>query len=418
MHILEPFRVAFGALLANKLRALLTMLGIIIGVSAVIGILAIGNGLASYFEIELNKFGVGVFYIYPGIDSNKANATQTPQLTSADADAITQPGVAPAVKAVAIEFSGAGTVSAGKDRYTYPIRGVTTSHFSINSTDLGVGRYFTANEDRDRARVALLGNKVAEALFGSIANAVGQRITVNGVGFEVVGVLVTKPNQANTTASDPGKDVYVPYQTARSRLFRNAISSRIDVTTVTVQAQSREQVNAAITQVAMLLRERHRLTYQDNDFSIINLEQIATQVNAILLSFNAFLSIIAGIALLVGGIGIMNIMLVSVTERTREIGLRKAVGARRSDILLQFLIEAIVLSLIGGAIGIGIGFAMSSVGTLVLETVFSTPGARASVSLFSVILATSLATGVGVCFGFFPALRAARLHPIQALRYE
>jgi putative ABC transport system permease protein len=167
----------------------------------------------------------------------------------------------------------------------------------------------------------------------------------------------------------------------------------------------------------MLLRARHRLTYQDNDFTILNLEQVSAQAAAITAGFTVFLGSIAGISLLVGGIGIMNIMLVSVTERTREIGLRKAVGARRRDILLQFLIEAIVLCLVGGTIGVGLGFALSPIGTLLLQGMGAEDG-RALVTLSSIVLATVVATGVGVCFGFFPALRAARLNPIQALRYE
>jgi putative ABC transport system permease protein len=185
-----------------------------------------------------------------------------------------------------------------------------------------------------------------------------------------------------------------------------------------VQAQSAEQVDAAIAQVTALLRERHRLTYQSNDFTIINVAQIAATVGAIIGAFNAFLSIVAGISLLVGGIGIMNIMLVSVTERTREIGLRKAVGARRWDILLQFLIEAILLCLVGGALGIGVGYGLSFLGTFVLVGLFEAEGAQATVTSASIILATLISGGIGVFFGFWPALQAARLNPIDALRYE
>jgi putative ABC transport system permease protein len=393
------------------------MLGIIIGVSSVIGILAIGNGWRQYFESELGKFGVGVIYIFPGIDTDKADETQQPRLTAADAEAILAPGAAPDVKAVAVEFGGEGTVSAGGERYLYQVRGVSRSFFDISSNDLGPGRYFTPEEDRSRVRVAVIGQTVAETLYGTMHDALGQRVLVNGVSFEVVGILTTKPLQGGPQ-QDPRKEVYVPYETARTRLFRNEVSPRIDVSTITVQAVSRERVEPAIKQVTTILRERHRLTYQNNDFQIFNLEQVSQQVNTIIGGFNAFLGIIAGIALLVGGIGVMNIMLVSVTERTREIGLRKAVGARRKDILFQFLIEAIVLSLVGGAIGIAIGYGMSSLGTLVLRNIFGAAEAQASVALGSVLLATGLAAGVGVFFGFFPALRASRLNPIQALRSE
>jgi putative ABC transport system permease protein len=418
MNLFESFRIAWTALVANKLRALLTMLGIIIGVSSVIGILAIGNGWGKYFESELGKFGVGVFYVFPGIDTDRADSRQSPQLTYADAQALLQPGAAPAVRAVSVEYGGNAVVSAGRERYSYQVKGVTPSYFDITTTELGPGRYFTANEDQQRARVALIGLNVAETLFGSVSAAANQRITINGVSFEVVGVLTTRPSSAGGPDSDPTRNIFIPYQTAVSRLFRSDVSTRVDVTQITVQAQDRQQVDDAIRQVTNMLRERHRLTYQDNDFTIINLEQISQQVNTIIGGFSAFLGIIAAIALLVGGIGVMNIMLVSVTERTREIGLRKAVGAKRGDILAQFLIEAVVLSLIGGAIGIMIGYGLSFVGTFVLRTVFAAEDASASVALWSVFLATGMAAAVGVLFGFFPALRASRLSPIQALRTE
>jgi putative ABC transport system permease protein len=249
-----------------------------------------------------------------------------------------------------------------------------------------------------------------------MASAVGQRITINGVGFEVVGVLTTK--DAPGPGGDPQRAVTVPYHAARSWLFRNEISSRVDIGVMVVQARDASQVDAAIAQVTALLRQRHRLTYQDNDFTIINVAQIAATVNAIIGGFNAFLSLVASISLLVGGIGIMNIMLVSVSERTREIGLRKAVGARRWDILLQFLIEAIVLCLVGGALGIGVGYGLSFLGTFVLVNLFEAEGAQATVTLGAIVLATVISGTIGIFFGFWPALQAARLNPIDALRYE
>jgi putative ABC transport system permease protein len=418
MNLLESFRIAWTALVANKLRALLTMLGIIIGVSSVIAILAIGNGWGEYFEGELSKFGVGVFYIFPGVASERVDNNQAPQLTFADAQAILQPGAAPDVKNVAVEYSGSAVVNAGKERYTYQIKGVNGGYWRINTTELGPGRYLTPAEEEQRARVAMLGLSVAETLFGDVRSAVGQRIQINGVSFEVVGVLTTKPSQAGGPDSDPTKNIYIPYQTAVSRLFRSNVSSRVDVTQISVQAQDRTRVDAAIRQVTEILRQRHRLTYQDNDFTVLNMEQVSQQVGTIIAGFSAFLGIIAAIALVVGGIGVMNIMLVSVTERTREIGLRKAVGAKRADILSQFLIEAVVLSLVGGAIGIGIGFGLSFLGTWVLQNVFGAEQATASVAPWSVALAVGMAAAVGVIFGFFPALRASRLSPIQALRTE
>jgi putative ABC transport system permease protein len=416
MNLFESFRVAWTALRANKLRSLLTMLGIIIGVGAVIGMLAIGNGLRQFLDKQFNGLGVGTFYVAPFIDTRKVDVQLNAQLTAADAEAILAGGAAPAVKAVSYEFGDNGVVSGGQKRYNFNVRGITPSHFTIADNTLGAGRYYSSQEESDAARVAVIGKGVAERLFGTIGSAVGQRITINGVGFDVVGVLTTKP--AAGPGGDPSDSVYVPYRAARNWLFRNRLSPRADISFMVVQARGADQVDAALTQVTQLLRARHRLTYQANDFTIINVAQIAATVGAIIGAFNAFLGVVAGISLLVGGIGIMNIMLVSVTERTREIGLRKAVGARRWDILLQFLIEAIFLCLVGGALGIALGYALSLLGTFVLVDLFEAEGAQATVSTASIILATLISGAIGVFFGFWPALQAARLNPIDALRYE
>jgi putative ABC transport system permease protein len=416
MNLFESFRIAWTALRANKLRSLLTMLGIIIGVGAVIGMLAIGAGMRQFLDKQFSGLGVGTFYIGPFVPTRKVDVQLSAQLTYADAQAVLQSGAAPAVKAVAVEFGSSATVSAGQKRYTYDVRGFTPSNFTIADNSLGAGRYFTDAEEQAAARVAVVGKQVAEQLFGTMASAIGQRITINGVGFDVIGVLTSK--EAAGPGGNPQEAVAVPYHAARSWLFRNQLSSRVDIGFMIVQARDATQVDAAIAQVTALLRQRHRLTYQDNDFTIINVAQIAATVNAIIGGFNAFLSLVAGISLLVGGIGIMNIMLVSVSERTREIGLRKAVGARRWDILLQFLIEAIVLCLVGGAIGIGVGYGLSFLGTFVLVNLFEAEGAQATVTLGAVILATVISGTIGVFFGFWPALQAARLHPIDALRYE
>lgn len=416
MNLFESFRVAWMALTTNKMRALLTMLGIIIGVGTVIGTLAIGNGYSNFVELEFGKLGVGRLTISPGIDPAAGDEALTPHLTAADAAALMDPGAAPAVETVVVQYDGNAVVDAGKDRYYYNVIGVTPNNFVVSANELGPGRYYSADEERNAARVTVIGKKIAETLFGSSENAIGQRVNLDGVGFEVVGVLFTKSSLAGR--GDPGETVYVPYQTARTRLFRNDMTNRVDVSQITVKIKSLDQDKAATEQVTRLLRQRHRLTYQSNDFVIESSEQLLQQFRTILVGFNVFLGVIGGISLLVGGIGIMNIMLVSVTQRTREIGLRKAVGARRRDILLQFLVEAIVLCLIGGAIGILFGYLLSFGGTYVLETLMQLKGSRAIVSAGSLILATGVAAGVGVFFGFFPALRAARLKPISALRYE
>jgi putative ABC transport system permease protein len=408
-------------MLTHKLRALLTMLGIIIGVGAVVGLLAIGEGYAAWIDSEFTELGVGNFYVNPEVDSSDDDETLRPQLTAADAYALLAPGIAPAVSAVEIELTRDGIVSAGATRYIFGVKGVTAGYFAIGSQELGDGRYFTEDEERAGARVAVIGRTVAELLFGSIQSAVGQRVTINGVPFEVIGVSVTRQSQVAGAVGrfgDPGEQLFLPYSSARNRLFRNEVDQRVDVSTLTVVARDAQAVDEAIRQVTAVLRERHRLTYQPNDFSITNPTQLAGQFRAITVAFSAFLGTIGGISLLVGGIGIMNIMLVSVAQRTREIGLRKAVGARQRDIMWQFLIEALVICLVGGLLGIGLGYLFSFLGTFLLYSLSQDPTISASVSLFSILLATSISVGIGIFFGLFPALRAARLDPIRALRNE
>ena len=408
-------------MLSHKLRALLTMLGIIIGVGAVVGMLAIGEGYARYIDAQFNSLGVGTFYINPQVDSKDEAETLKPRLTAADAVTLLQPGRAPAVASVVIELTRNGAVSAGGERYLFGVKGVTPAYFTVGDQQLGDGRWFTDAEERASARVAVIGKTVANTLFGGLEGTVGRRISVNGVQLEVVGVATTKQNNvagAIGRFGDPGEQIFLPYSTARDRLFRNEVDQRVDVSSMTVRVRDVAAMDEAIRQVTAVLRDAHRLTYQPNDFSITNPTQLAAQFRAVTVGFSAFLGTIGGISLLVGGIGIMNIMLVSVAQRTKEIGLRKAVGARSRDILWQFLIEALVLCLSGGVLGIALGYLLSFGGTFILYAISQDPTIQASVSLFSIVLATSISAGVGIFFGLFPALRAARLNPIKALRNE
>ncbi len=421
MSLIEAFRVAIGALLTHKMRALLTMLGIIIGVGAVIGMQAIGNGFQLYLTREFDRLGAGTIYVRPGAATDETLDPVEPRLTAGDARSLLDPINAPDVARVAIEYNGSGVVSAGGDRFFYTIHGVTPSYFEINAHDLGVGRFFTEDEERARARVAVIGSDVAGDLFGSVAAGLGERISVEGIGFDVVGVITTRPNGAGGGGggfSQPTQEVYLPYETARSRLFRNQMSARVDVSQITAQATTPARVSDAMRQITLVLRERHRLTYQANDFTVSSVEQTARQAQQAIAGFSAFLLFIGGISLLVGGIGIMNIMLVSVTQRTREIGLRKAVGARRRDILQQFLIESLVLSLLGGLLGIGMGYLLSFAGTWAMQTVFLIQDTQATVTLGSIVLASGVSATIGVVFGIFPAFRAALLEPVRALRSE
>ncbi|MGQ9927971.1 MAG: ABC transporter permease [Chloroflexaceae bacterium] len=417
MYLIESFRVALRALANNKLRSALTMLGIVIGVGAVIGMLALGNGFQQFLNDQFAQLGAGNFYVAPFVDSNRVDAITAARLSASDAEAIMAPGRAPAVERIAIEFSGSAQASTGKRRGSYSVRAVSPSWFEVTPQDMAAGRLFTAGEDRERARVAVIGRLVAKQLYGDTASAVGQRLALNGVGFEIIGVLATEPGSVSVGA-DPAEAIFVPYTSGITRLYRNQVNEQVNVSIMTVRARSVAEIDEAIRQVTLVLREQHRLTYQDNDFTIVNPEQIAAQLNLVVGGFNTFLGIVAGISLLVGGIGIMNIMLVSVTERTREIGLRKAVGAKRRDILLQFLIEALTLCLIGGAAGILLGFGLSLLGTFILVNLFQAEGAVARVYLSNIAIATGIAAAIGVIFGFFPAFQASRLNPIEALRTE
>jgi putative ABC transport system permease protein len=416
MNIFESVRIAWTALVSNKLRSFLTMLGMIIGVGSVIGMLALGNGMQAFFSQAFAGLGIGTFYVAPFINSNRVDAQQSARLSYNDMMSLLQDDSVTAVKALSIEYTMPVNVYALNQRHEYSLRALTPSAFSIASHTLSAGRFYTELEEQNRSRVALLGIDAAEEIFGTSAAAIGQRIQVNNVNFEVVGVINT--NASPGIEPDPKTSVFMPYQSGRSWIFRNNVNSRVDISYASIQAISDDDVQLAIEQVTNALRARHRLTYQDNDFSVVDVGQIANTFDRIIGGLNAFLSVVAGISLLVGGIGIMNIMLVSVSERTREIGLRKAVGARRRDILIQFLVEAVVLCLIGGAIGVLIGFILSLGGTFVLVNLAQAEGAEAQVTFGAIALATAISSFIGITFGFWPAYQASQLSPMEALRYE
>lgn len=415
MNIVESIRMALTTLRSHKLRSVLTMLGIIIGVSSIVALLAFGNGYAQYFDKEFRKMGDSAVYLFPGSVSRRVTNQQPPQLTQEDALALRQSGAAPAIKTTAAVITNNSIVSNGRQRGSYSITAAEPSYLSITTNELGSGRFYTEQEEADRQRVAIIGLKIAERMFGSSQLAIGQRLSIDGVSFEVIGVNITKAG----FMGDPQEGVIVPYSAARNWLYRNQFDQRVNVSNIVIQAQNRAAMDDAVRQATEILRARHRLTYQPSDFTVLNLEQLMQQINGILMGFNAFLGVVASISLLVGGIGIMNIMLVSVAERTREIGLRRAVGARQRDILAQFLIEAMVLCLFGGALGLLLGWAFSPLATLFLQNLAGgDTSITAPVTIEAVLLAAGMALGVGLTFGFFPALYAARLSPIDALRTE
>ncbi len=415
MSILEAFRIALNSLISNKLRAILTMLGIIIGVGAVITLMALGGAIQNLVTTELQGLGSNLIFLFGGTNDPEQNRRVPPRLTNEDIAAISDPLNAPAVAHVTPEFSSRAMVSHRGTSYDAYIAGVTPNYPLVRSAEVSHGTFFDDQAVQNRLRVAVLGYRVRETLFPDGLDPLGQRIRIKGINFRVVGVMTER---GSSFASNEDDQILVPISTAQDRLFPLPANSvrKVEASVVYIQATDEQSIDAAIEQITSLLRQRNNLTYQDNNFTIVTQEDLISSFGTITGSITAFLGAIAAISLVVGGIGIMNIMLVSVTERTREIGLRKAVGARKSDIRLQFLVEATMLSLMGGVLGIALGYGLSAVGTVFLRGFAE--NARAVVQVDSIVLATLTSIVVGVFFGLYPAVRASQLNPIDALRYE
>jgi len=416
MKIKRVLRETFTSLSANKLRTGLTILGIVIGVAAVIAMLSVGQGAQNSITSSINSIGTNIVYISAGARArfsagNFNSVRNIRQLTLADAQALTDPFQAPSVKAVAPVIQGGNiSASANGQTTTTTVYGVTTGYFSIRNETVSEGSFFNDQQVNTHARVAIIGPDLATTLFGRTTNLTGQTMLINSQTFTIIGVLQSK---GGSSLGSSDNQAIVPLTTARDRVVRRAGTT---VDGIYIQATSAQAVSEANTQVSNIMRLRHHVAVGKEDFSVMSQQDLLTTATSITGILTAFLGGIAAISLLVGGIGIMNIMLVSVIERTREIGLRKAVGARNRDIMIQFLVESSFLSLLGGLIGILLGWLIS----LIIGQIASASGTilNPAVSLNAVLLATLFSAAVGLFFGIYPARRAARLEPVEALRYE
>jgi len=403
MLVYEILRVAFGAIRANKLRSFLTMLGIIIGIAAVITMIALGEGAQRSVQERLQAMGTNVLTVRPGQNFFGGIDRGDARLTARDAEALLE-GTR-WIRDVAPEMERRLQVSFGKGNANLSVLGTWPSYFAIQNHSIEAGRNFTVGEERGRRRVAVLGSHVGERLGVTDTRAlIGQTIQIRGIPFEVIGVLAEK---GEAGWQNPDEMIYIPLATAQFRVFGTEW-----VRTISVQAVSAEAMDGTIAEIDQVLRRQHKIRPgEPSDFNIRNQASLISTFQETARTFTFLLAGIAAISLLVGGIGIMNIMLVSVTERTREIGIRKALGARRRDILLQFLIEALVLCLSGGALGFALGIG----GAAALRELAQWDTA---VAPESVALAFGFSAFVGIFFGMWPARRASKLEPIIALRYE
>ncbi|MDA0734420.1 MAG: ABC transporter permease [Chloroflexi bacterium] len=415
MNPLTTFRIALSSLGTNKLRAALTLLGIVIGVSAVITLMAIGRGVQQSITDSLQTLGTNLLFVRPGESSQggvSGGQGSTATLTLDDANALVGSVFAPSVSGVAPELRTSGQVVFGRNNTSTQIIGVTPDYETVRNYPISTGQFITPGQVENNSQVAVLGATVAETLYG-FRSPVGQPIRINGKQFEVIGVLESKGGSAFGSLDD---QVLVPITTVYYRLSsQRTAQGGVSVGTINVQVSQVEDMDRAVQEIATVLRLRHRITGED-DFSVTSQQDILDTLEQTTNTFVIFLGAIASISLLVGGIGIMNIMLVSVTERTREIGIRKAMGAKRRDILLQFMSEATLLSLGGGAVGVLIGWTLSQLlnGLPLLGSQPIQTAARPDVA----ILALVVSAAIGLFFGIYPAMRAASLHPIDALRHE
>jgi putative ABC transport system permease protein len=410
MNIAQSILEALESLNANRLRSGLTMLGIIIGVGAVIAMLSVGQGAQSTITGAISGIGTNLLFVTSG---NRTQDVRNPRpLTMEDAQAIADPLVAPDVEAVAPNIQGSAEVSVSNGKQTTnSITGVTPDFFSMQNYAVTEGTFISQDQILGQASVVVIGPGIADKLFDRHDGLVGETVRLNGQPFRVIGITASK---GGGSFGSQDNNIFVPLTTAQARLIHRASVNEIDL--IYVQATSADTVSQATDEVTQILQQRHHTPIGIDDFTIFSQKDILSIATTVTGVFTIFIGGIAGISLLVGGIGIMNIMLVSVTERTREIGLRKALGARKRDILVQFLTESSLLSMFGGVIGIGLGWALA----LLVGRIASASGNpfNPTVNLSSILLATLFSTAIGLFFGIYPANRAAGLEPVDALRYE
>ena len=410
MNVLQSARVALRALRVNKLRSALTMLGIIIGVGAVIAMVSVGAGAQARVAEQIQSLGSNLIIVLPGsINASGIRLGQGSQVTITEDDATAIAREIPAIQVAAPSSRGTTQVVYGNLNWSTVIQGVTADYAEARDWPVESGRGVVPEDVEGATKVAVVGRTTALNLFGD-SDPLNQVIRIKKVPFTVVGVLSGKGQ--SSWGQDQDDVVLIPLSTAKKKVLGAPPSNARAVGTISVKVRAGEDMGEAESEIRALLRQRHRLqAYQDDDFWLRNLAEVLQTQEASSKVMTYLLAAIASVSLLVGGIGIMNIMLVSVTERTREIGLRMAVGARGRDILLQFLVEAITLSLIGGVVGIVLGLAGSRAISYLAEW-------RTLVAPEAILIAFGFAAAIGIFFGFYPARKAARLDPIEALRYE
>ncbi len=412
MKLFESFRIAMRALAANKLRSVLTMLGIIIGVGAVIALMSIGRGVEKYVTDQFNSLGSNLLFIAPGqLTGGPSLGSRPSSFTLSDVQFLGDAAMIPQIAAVSAEYSGRADGERNGKRMSVSVSAVTPSFPTVRNWRPTVGSFFTQEDFDQRARVVAIGSDVRKRLFGPDEYPIDQTIRLNNLAFRVIGVMEEKGGGPGGSQDDA---IFMPLTTAQDRLFKQkTVSGDYQVSVIYVSVADGADIAAVQQELSSVLRQRRGISYlDDDDFAIVSQSDILSVFGDILGALTIFLGAIAGISLLVGGIGIMNIMLVSVTERTREIGLRKAVGAKRGDVLIQFLVEAVTLAVLGGLIGITLGVVGAEAISLSFDTFDAVVGPDA------VMLSLFFSMAVGLFFGIYPAYRASRLNPIDALRYE